>query len=91
VENALYSHAGVQECAVVGVTCEERGMRVKALVICAPGYEPGEQLATELQDHVKKAIAPYKYPREIEFVEMLPKTATGKLQRYALRESPSEA
>jgi 2-aminobenzoate-CoA ligase len=91
VENALYSHAAVQECAVIGVPCEERGKRVKAFIVCGPAHQPCEQLASELQDHVKKVIAPYKYPREIEFVEMLPKTATGKLQRYALRRAPPES
>jgi 2-aminobenzoate-CoA ligase len=85
VENALYAHPAVQECAVVGVPCEERGQRVKAYVVPVPGRAPGEALARELQDHVKAAIAPYKYPREVEFVEALPKTATGKLQRFALR------
>jgi 2-aminobenzoate-CoA ligase len=86
VENALYAHPAVQECAVVGVHCEERGQRVKAFVVPAAGHAPGEALAGQLQDHVKATIAPYKYPREVEFVEALPKTATGKLQRYALRE-----
>src|SRR5688572_17228925 len=86
VENALYAHPAVQECAVVGVPCEERGQRVKAFVVPAEGHAPGEALAGQLQDHVKATIAPYKYPREIEFVTALPKTATGKLQRYALRE-----
>jgi len=85
VENALYAHPAVQECAVVGVPCEERGQKVKAFVVPAPGSEPGEALARELQDHVKATIAPYKYPRELEFVEVLPKTATGKLQRFALK------
>ena len=85
VENALYAHPAVQECAVVGVPCEERGQRVKAFVVAAPGFAPGAALAAELQDHVKATIAPYKYPRDLEFVEALPKTATGKLQRYALR------
>jgi 2-aminobenzoate-CoA ligase len=85
VEDALYAHPAVQECAVIGVPCEERGQRVKAFVVPAPGRDPGEALARELQDHVKAAIAPYKYPREVEFVEALPKTATGKLQRFALR------
>jgi 2-aminobenzoate-CoA ligase len=85
VENALYAHPAVQECAVVGVPCEERGQRVKAFVVPAPGRAPDEALARELQEHVKAAIAPYKYPRELEFVEALPKTATGKLQRFALR------
>ena len=86
VENALYGHAAVQECAVIGAPCEERGQQVKAFVVPAPGHAPGPDLAKALQDHVKAAIAPYKYPRQIEFVDALPKTATGKLQRYALRE-----
>jgi 2-aminobenzoate-CoA ligase len=86
VEGALYGHPAVQECAVVGVACEERGQRVKAFVVPAPGREPDGLLARELQDHVKATIAPYKYPRELEFVAALPKTATGKLQRFSLRE-----
>ena len=85
VENALYAHPAVQECAVVGAPCEERGQRVKAFVVLAPGYAPDAGIAAELQEHVKASIAPYKYPREVEFVEALPKTATGKLQRFALR------
>jgi 2-aminobenzoate-CoA ligase len=85
VENALYSHAAVEECAVIGVPCAERGQRVKAFVVPAPGHQPCETLGRTLQDHVKAAIAPYKYPREVEFVAALPKTATGKLQRFALR------
>jgi 2-aminobenzoate-CoA ligase len=84
VENALYSHPSVQECAVVGVPCEERGQKVKAFVVAA-----SEVRAADLQDHVKRTIAPYKYPRVIEFVDALPKTATGKLQRYALRDRAS--
>jgi 2-aminobenzoate-CoA ligase len=86
VENALYAHPAVQECAVIGVPCEERGQRVKAFIVPATGHAPGEDLAHALQDHVKATIAPYKYPREVEFVEGLPKTATGKLQRFALRQ-----
>lgn len=89
VENALYGHDAVQECAVIGAPCEQRGQRVKAFVVLAPGYAPDAGVVEVLQDHVKAAIAPYKYPREIEFVEALPKTATGKLQRYALREAAS--
>jgi len=85
VENALYGHAAVQECAVIGAPCPERGQKVKAFVVLAPGYAPDATTATVLQDHVKAAIAPYKYPREIAFVDALPKTATGKLQRFALR------
>lgn len=84
VENALHAHPAVQECAVIGVPCEERGQRVKAFVVAA-GRKPDSDLARELQDHVKAVIAPYKYPRDVEFVDALPKTATGKLQRFALR------
>jgi 2-aminobenzoate-CoA ligase len=86
VENALYAHAAVQECAVIGAPCEERGQKVKAFVVLAPGWTPEASLVAALQDHVKAAIAPYKYPRDIVFVEALPKTATGKLQRFALRD-----
>jgi 2-aminobenzoate-CoA ligase len=85
VENALYSHPAVQECAVIGVPCEQRGQKVKAFIVLKAGYSASAALTGELQAHAKSAIAPYKYPREIEFVEALPKTATGKLQRYALR------
>jgi 2-aminobenzoate-CoA ligase len=86
VENALYAHEAVQECAVIGVPCPERGQKVKAFVVLAPGWAPDADTVAELQDHVKVTIAPYKYPRDLVFVEALPKTATGKLQRFALRE-----
>ena len=86
VENALYAHEAVQECAVIGAPCEERGQKVKAFVILAPGWAPDAGTAAALQDHAKAMIAPYKYPRELVFVDSLPKTATGKLQRFALRE-----
>jgi 2-aminobenzoate-CoA ligase len=85
VENALYAHPAVQECAVIGVPCAHRGQRVKAFVVPAPGHTADERLAEALQDHVKAVIAPYKYPRDVAFVAELPKTATGKLQRFALR------
>ena len=88
VENALYGHPAVQECAVIGIPCEARGHKVKAFVVPAAGAAPGPELALALQEHVKATIAPYKYPREIEFVTSLPKTATGKLQRHALRAPP---
>ncbi len=86
VEAALLSHPAVAECGVVGAPDEARGMVVKAYVVAAPGVEPDDALVTALQDHVKRAIAPYKYPRAIEFIAQLPKTGTGKLQRFALRQ-----
>jgi 2-aminobenzoate-CoA ligase len=85
VENALYAHDAVQECAVIGAPCDERGQKVKAFVVLAPGHAAEAATAAALQNHVKAAIAPYKYPREVEFVEALPKTPTGKLQRFALK------
>jgi 2-aminobenzoate-CoA ligase len=85
VEVSLAAHAGVAECAVVGATDSERGVIVKAFVVPRLGFAPGAALARELQDHVKKDIAPYKYPRAIEFVAELPKTPSGKIQRSVLR------
>jgi 2-aminobenzoate-CoA ligase len=85
VEAALLSHPAVAECGVVGAPDEARGMIVKAYVVLADSIEGDAALTEALQDHVKRAIAPYKYPRAVEFVAQLPKTGTGKLQRFALR------
>jgi 2-aminobenzoate-CoA ligase len=86
VEAALLTHQAVAECGVVGAPDEARGMVVKAYVVLVSGFTGDAALATELQEHVKREIAPYKYPRAIEFVTQLPKTETGKLKRFALRQ-----
>ena len=86
VEAALLTHPAVAECGVVGAPDEARGMIVKAYVIAAAGVTTDAKLVAELQEHVKREIAPYKYPRAIEFVTQLPKTETGKLKRFALRQ-----
>ncbi len=85
VEDALMRHPAVAECGVVGKPDEERGTVVKAFCVLKPGHAGDAALVKALQDHVKACIAPYKYPREIEFVDALPRTETGKLQRFKLR------
>ena len=85
VESALLEHPAVLECAITGVPDPLRGQIVKATVVLKPGYSPSDALVKELQDHVKHLTAPYKYPRRVEFVEELPKTISGKVQRFALR------
>ncbi|WP_431301133.1 AMP-binding protein [Tabrizicola sp. BL-A-41-H6] len=86
VEAALLSHPAVLECAVVGVKDEERGQIVEAHVVLAPGHVGDALMVKLLQDHAKSVIAPYKYPRRVVFVEALPKTQTGKIQRFRLSE-----
>jgi len=86
VEAAVLAHEAVAECAVVGVPDEERGQCVKAFIVLKSGVSPSLELERDIQDHVKETIAPYKYPRRVEFRDSLPKTETGKLQRFRLRE-----
>jgi 2-aminobenzoate-CoA ligase len=85
VEAALLTHAAVRECAVVGAPDPARGQIVKAFIVLNPSHEASPALTRELQEFVKSSIAPYKYPRAIEFVDSLPKTPTGKIQRNVLR------
>jgi 2-aminobenzoate-CoA ligase len=85
VEDALLRHPAVAECAVIGVTDDARGMIVKAFCVLKPGFSGDETMVKTLQDHVKATIAPFKYPRQIEFRDTLPRTETGKLQRFKLR------
>ena len=86
VENALLMHASVAEVAVVGLPDDERGMVVTAYVVLRPEFIASEVMVKELQDFAKNQIAPYKYPRSIHFVDSLPKTTTGKLQRFRLKD-----
>ncbi len=86
VESALLEHPAVAEAAVVGSPDPIRGMIVKAFIVLKPGFSPSGQLVTDLQEHVKKVTAPYKYPRAIEFINSLPKTHSGKIRRNKLRE-----
>ncbi|MGA8692400.1 MAG: AMP-binding protein [Xanthobacteraceae bacterium] len=88
VEAALLSHPDVKECAVIGVADQERGQIVQAHIVLKEGVAPGAECAKRLQDHVKATIAPFKYPRSVKFIEVLPKTQTGKIQRFRLRQSP---
>jgi len=90
VETALQEHKAVLESGVAGVFDPEMGEKVKAWVVLHEGYEPTPQLAKELQDHVKATIAPYKYPREVQFVKELPKTSSGKILRRELRRMEKE-
>jgi 2-aminobenzoate-CoA ligase len=91
VEAALLTHVAVAECGVVGAPDEERGQIVKAYVVLRPGMIGDAAMTRALQDHVKATVAPYKYPRAVEFIAELPKTQTGKLQRFELRRRAAES
>jgi acetyl-CoA synthetase len=86
VESALMEHPAVLECAITAVPDPDRGQIVKASIILSKNYQPSDELAKELQEHVKKVTAPYKYPRIVEFVNELPKTISGKIRRVQIRE-----
>lgn len=89
VEAALLKHEAVQECAVIGVPDEDRGMIVEAHVVLVAGSDPCDAMAKLLQEHVKAVIAPYKYPRSVIFTDTLPKTESGKIQRFRLKQALS--
>ncbi|WP_313603411.1 AMP-binding protein [Rhizobium sp.] len=89
VEAALLKHEAVQECAVIGVPDDIRGMVVEAHVVLVPGSDPCDAMAKLLQEHVKSVIAPYKYPRSVVFTDTLPKTESGKIQRFRLKQALS--
>ena len=90
VESALLEHPAVVETAITAVPDPVRGQIVKATVVLAEGYEGSKELIKELQDHVKRVTAPYKYPRIIEFVKELPKTISGKIRRVQIRQEDQE-
>lgn len=90
VESALHEHPAVLECAITGVPDPLRGQIVKATIVLTKGYSPSDELIKELQNHVKKATAPYKYPRIIEFVSELPKTISGKIMRKDIRKNDNK-
>ena len=90
MENALHTHPSVLECAVTAAPDPIRGQVVKATIVLTKGYTASDALKKELQDHVKRVTAPYKYPRIVEFVEELPKTTSGRIRRVEIRKQSYE-
>jgi acetyl-CoA synthetase len=90
VESACVEHPAVKEAAAVASPDPRRGDIVKAFIVLAAGHEPGDDLAQEIKAHVRQHLSAYAYPREIEFVDDLPKTLTGKIRRVELREAERE-
>ena len=90
VESALLEHPSVLECAITAAPDPVRGQVVKATIVLARGYSASDSLVKELQNHVKRVTAPYKYPRIVEFVDELPKTVSGKIQRNMIRKADLE-
>jgi 2-aminobenzoate-CoA ligase len=91
VETVLLSHPAVAECGVVGQPDDERGQIVRAYVVLKEGFAPDAGLTRVLQDYVKATVAPFKYPRAVEYVSSLPRTETGKLQRFELRRQAAQS
>jgi 2-aminobenzoate-CoA ligase len=91
VESALLTHPAVMECCVVGAPDLDRGQIIKAYVVLKSGAAASTETVKALQQHVQAEIAPYKYPRQVEFVTELPRTETGKLRRHVLRDHASQA
>ena len=91
VEATLMQHSDVLEAAVIGVNDSEGLTRTKAFVVLKPGHVQAEDMEAQLKAFVKEKLAPHKYPRSIEFIDELPKTATGKIQRFRLREREANA
>lgn len=86
MEDSLIKHPAVAQCAVIGVEDELRGQIIKAFIVLATDFEPGDSLAQDIQQSVKSRLAAHEYPRLVEFIDELPMTTTGKVRRVALRE-----